>query len=67
MVGAFFAPGQGSDEPLAIDGQPRRGTMEPGPTRGGPWLAGDAVGAGVVLNEGKVALKENEMTAAPKV
>ncbi len=67
VVGAFFARCQGPDEHLAMDGQTMRGTLESGQTSGVHLLAVYAVGAGVVLNEVNVALKENEITAAPKV
>lgn len=67
VVGAFFARYQGSDEHLAMDGKTMRGTIEPGQTSGVHLLAVYAVGAGVVLHEVNVALKENEITAAPKV
>jgi hypothetical protein len=67
VVGAFFARCQGTDDPLAMDGKTMRGTIELGQTSGVHLLAVYAVGAGVVLNEVKVALKENEITAAPKV
>jgi predicted transposase YbfD/YdcC len=67
VVGAFFARCQGSDDHLAMDGKTMRGTIEPGQTSGVHLLAVYAVGAGVVLNEVNVALKENEITAAPKV
>jgi predicted transposase YbfD/YdcC len=50
-----------------MDGKTMRGTIEPGPTSGVHLLAVSAVGAGVVLNEVNVALKDNEITAAPKV
>ena len=50
-----------------MDGKTMRGTIEPGQTSGVHLLAVYAVGAGVVLNEVNVALKENEITAAPKV
>jgi predicted transposase YbfD/YdcC len=66
VVGVFLARCQGSDEHLAMDGKTMRGTLEPGPTSGLHLLAVYAVGAGVVLNEVNVALKENEITAAPK-
>jgi predicted transposase YbfD/YdcC len=66
-VGAFFACTQSPDEHLAMDGKTMRGTIEPGQTSGVHLLAVYAVGAGVVLNEVNVALKENEITAAPKV
>jgi DDE_Tnp_1-associated len=66
VVGAFFARCQGTDEQLAIDGKTMRGTIEPGPTNGVHLLAVYAVGAGVVFNEVNVALKENEISAAPK-
>ncbi len=67
VVGTFFARCQGTDDQLAIDGKTMRGTMEPGQTSGVHLLAVYAVGTGVVLNEVNVALKENEITAAPKV
>jgi predicted transposase YbfD/YdcC len=67
VVGAFFARCQGPNEHLAMDGKTLRGTIEPGQTSGVHLLAVYAVGAGVVLNEVNVALKENEITAAPKV
>ncbi len=67
VVGAFFVRCQGPDEHLAMDGKTMRGTIEPGQTSGVHLLAVYAVGAGVVLNEVNVALKENEITAAPKV
>lgn len=67
VVGAFFARCQGSDDQLAMDGKTMRGTIEPGQTSGVHLLAVYAVGTGVVLNEVNVALKENEITAAPKV
>jgi predicted transposase YbfD/YdcC len=67
VVGAFFARCQHREEQLAIDGKTMRGTIEPGHTSGVHLLAVYAVGTGVVLNEVNVALKENEITAAPKV
>ena len=67
IVGAFFARCQQRDEQLAIDGKTMRGTIEPGQTQGVHLLAVYAVGAGVVLNEVNVGLKENEITAAPTV
>jgi predicted transposase YbfD/YdcC len=67
VVGAFFARCQGTDDQLAMDGKTMRGTIEPGQTSGVHLLAVYAVGAGVVLNEVNVAVKENEITAAPKV
>ncbi len=44
-----------------------RGTIEPGQTSGVHLLAVYAVGTGIVLNEANIALKENEITAAPKI
>jgi predicted transposase YbfD/YdcC len=67
VVGAFFARCQGTDDHLAMDGKTMRGTIEPGQTSGVHLLAVYAVGVGVVLHEVNVALKENEITAAPKV
>ncbi len=67
VVGAFFARCPGADHQLAIDGKTMRGTIESGQTSGVHLLAVYAVGAGVVLNEVNVALKENEISAAPKV
>jgi predicted transposase YbfD/YdcC len=67
IVGAFFARCQRVDEHLAMDGKTLRGTIEPGQTSGVHLLAVYAVGTGVVLNEVNVALKENEISAAPKV
>ena len=67
VVGAFFAQCQGMDDHLAIDGKTMRGTIEPGQTSGVHLLAAYAAGTGVVLNEVNVALKENEISAAPKV
>jgi len=67
VVGAFFGQCQQKEEQLAIDGKTMRGTIEPGQTSGVHLLAVYAVGTGVVLNEVNVALKENEISAAPKV
>jgi predicted transposase YbfD/YdcC len=67
VVGAFFARCQRTDDHLAMDGKTMRGTIEPGQTSGVHLLAVYAVGTGVVLHEVNVALKENEITAAPKV
>ncbi len=67
IVGTFFARCQGTGEHLAMDGKTLRGTIETGQTSGVHLLAVYAVGVGVVLHEVNVALKENEITAAPKV
>jgi predicted transposase YbfD/YdcC len=67
VVGTFFKKCQVDNEQLAMDGKTLRGTIESGQTRGVHLLAVYAVGSGVVLNQVNVLVKENEISAAPKV
>ena len=67
VLGAFFERCQAKAEQLALDGKTLRGTIETGQTRGVHLLAVYAVESGVVLNQVNVELKENEISAAPKV
>jgi predicted transposase YbfD/YdcC len=67
VIGQFFKQGQVKADQLAMDGKTLRGTIEPGQTRGVHLLAVYAVETGVVLHQVNVELKENEISAAPKV
>jgi predicted transposase YbfD/YdcC len=67
VLGAFWEDCQTEDEQWAMAGKSLRSTIEAGARRGVHVLAGYAVGAGVVLNEVDVTVKENESSAAPKV
>jgi predicted transposase YbfD/YdcC len=67
VLSGFFKGCVAQAEQLAMDGKTMRGTIESGQTRGVHLLAVYAVGAGVVLKQGDVLRKENEISAAPRV
>ena len=67
VVGTFFAGQASTNKALAIDGKSMRGTIETGETRGVHLLAVYGVESGVVLKQVDVTVKENEISAAPRV
>ena len=67
VVGRFFAGQAATNKALAIDGKSMRGTIAAGETRGVHLLAVYSVECGVVLNQVDVTVKENEISAAPRV
>lgn len=67
IVGTFFAGQALTNKTLAIDGKSMRGTIEAGDTRGVHLLSVYGVETGVVLTQADVAIKENEISAAPRV
>ena len=67
VVGTFFAGQASTNKALAIDGKSMCGTIAAGETRGVHLLAVYGVESGVVLNQVDVTVKENEISAAPRV
>lgn len=69
VVGHFFRSSlaQGKEVVIAIDGKTMRGTIEVGQSQGLHLLAAYVPAEGVVLFQMRVASKENEIVAAPKL